>query len=99
MLTDVLSDYKFKLLGFTISLLVVICLFSWFVSQDKFMIEVSKTKVYYLLQDLLKHTPPGHLDRVSLQRALTRLEALADALNERKRDAERTQVYYMTYCY
>lgn len=45
------------------------------------------------LQDLLKHTPPGHLDRVSLQRALTRLEALADALNERKRDAERTQAF------
>ncbi|XP_050558884.1 rho guanine nucleotide exchange factor 10-like protein isoform X1 [Spodoptera frugiperda] len=45
------------------------------------------------LQDLLKHTPPGHLDRVALQRALTRLEALADALNERKRDAERTQAF------
>lgn len=45
------------------------------------------------LQDLLKHTPPGHPDRVSLQRALTRLEALADALNERKRDAERTQAF------
>lgn len=43
-------------------------------------------------QDLLKHTPPGHADRVALQRALTRLEALAEALNERKRDAERTQV-------
>ncbi|CAG9102317.1 unnamed protein product [Plutella xylostella] len=45
------------------------------------------------LQDLLKHTPPGHADRVALQRALTRLEALADALNERKRDAERTQAF------
>lgn len=45
-----------------------------------------------LLQDILKHTPPGHADRVALQRALTRLEALAEALNERKRDAERTQV-------
>ncbi|XP_073955810.1 rho guanine nucleotide exchange factor 10 isoform X3 [Choristoneura fumiferana] len=45
------------------------------------------------LQDLLKHTPPGHADRVSLQRALTRLEALADALNERKREAERTQAF------
>ncbi|XP_050680854.1 rho guanine nucleotide exchange factor 10-like protein [Leptidea sinapis] len=45
------------------------------------------------LQDLLKHTPPGHLDRVALQRALTRLEAMADALNERKRDAERTQAF------
>ncbi|XP_022128927.2 rho guanine nucleotide exchange factor 10-like protein isoform X4 [Pieris rapae] len=45
------------------------------------------------LQDLLKHTPPGHLDRVALQRALTRLEAMADALNERKREAERTQAF------
>ncbi|XP_026327744.1 rho guanine nucleotide exchange factor 10 isoform X1 [Hyposmocoma kahamanoa] len=45
------------------------------------------------LQDLLKHTPPGHSDRVALQRALTRLEALAEALNERKRDAERTQAF------
>ncbi|XP_050351216.1 rho guanine nucleotide exchange factor 10 isoform X1 [Nymphalis io] len=45
------------------------------------------------LQDLLKHTPHGHLDRVALQRALTRLEALAEALNERKREAERTQAF------
>ncbi|XP_072949211.1 rho guanine nucleotide exchange factor 10-like protein isoform X3 [Epargyreus clarus] len=45
------------------------------------------------LQDLLKHTPHGHADRVALQRALTRLEALAEALNERKRDAERTQAF------
>lgn len=42
----------------------------------------------------MKHTPPGHADRVALQRALTRLEALAEALNERKRDAERTQVFW-----
>lgn len=45
------------------------------------------------LQDLLKHTPHGHVDRVALQRALTRLEALAEALNERKREAERTQAF------
>nr|XP_032517033.1 rho guanine nucleotide exchange factor 10 isoform X5 [Danaus plexippus plexippus] len=45
------------------------------------------------LQDLLKHTPPGHSDRVALQRALTRLEAMAEALNERKRDAERIQAF------
>lgn len=42
-----------------------------------------------LLNDLLKHTPPDHPDRMSLQLALTQLEALADRLNERKRDAER----------
>jgi hypothetical protein len=42
-----------------------------------------------LLNDLLKHTPADHPDRMSLQLALTQLEALADRLNERKRDAER----------
>ena len=42
-----------------------------------------------LLNDLLKHTPAEHADRMSLQLALTQLEALADRLNERKRDAER----------
>ena len=42
-----------------------------------------------LLNDLLKHTPAEHPDRMSLQLALTQLEALADRLNERKRDAER----------
>ncbi|RWS11802.1 rho guanine nucleotide exchange factor 10-like protein [Dinothrombium tinctorium] len=42
-----------------------------------------------LLDDLLKHTPPDHPDRMSLQLALTQLEALADRLNERKRDSER----------
>ncbi|RWS30523.1 rho guanine nucleotide exchange factor 10-like protein [Leptotrombidium deliense] len=42
-----------------------------------------------LLDDLLKHTPPDHCDRMSLQLALTQLEALADRLNERKRDSER----------
>ncbi|XP_070560922.1 rho guanine nucleotide exchange factor 10-like isoform X2 [Ptychodera flava] len=41
-----------------------------------------------LLQDLLKHTPQGHQDRMSLQLALTRLETLAGRLNERKRQAE-----------
>ncbi|XP_064461059.1 rho guanine nucleotide exchange factor 10-like isoform X2 [Ornithodoros turicata] len=41
-----------------------------------------------LLQDLLKHTPKGHPDRMSLQLALTQLESLAEALNERKREAE-----------
>lgn len=41
-----------------------------------------------LLQDLLKQTPKGHPDRMSLQLALTQLELLAEALNERKRAAE-----------
>ena len=42
-----------------------------------------------LLDDLLKHTPSDHHDRMSLQLALTQLESLADRLNERKRDSER----------
>ncbi|XP_054978135.1 rho guanine nucleotide exchange factor 10 isoform X1 [Sorex araneus] len=41
-----------------------------------------------LLQDMLKHTCPGHPDRLPLQMALTELETLAEKLNERKRDAD-----------
>ncbi|XP_071748462.1 rho guanine nucleotide exchange factor 10 isoform X4 [Lepeophtheirus salmonis] len=41
-----------------------------------------------ILQDLLKETPPGHVDRMALQLALTTLESLAEMLNERKREAE-----------
>ncbi|KAI4460429.1 rho guanine nucleotide exchange factor [Holotrichia oblita] len=46
-----------------------------------------------LLQDLLKHTPQGHHDRMSLQLALTQLESLAEMLNERKREAEQFQAF------
>ncbi|KAK1341709.1 hypothetical protein QTO34_016457 [Cnephaeus nilssonii] len=42
-----------------------------------------------LLQDMLRHTPRGHPDRLPLQMALTELETLAEKLNERKRDADR----------
>ncbi|KAM5264627.1 rho guanine nucleotide exchange factor 10 [Ctenodactylus gundi] len=42
-----------------------------------------------LLQDMLKNTPRGHPDRLPLQMALTELEALAEKLNDRKRDADR----------
>jgi Rho guanine nucleotide exchange factor 10 len=45
------------------------------------------------LQDLLKHTPQGHHDRMSLQLALTQLESLAEMLNERKREAEQYQAF------
>ncbi|XP_051962088.1 rho guanine nucleotide exchange factor 10-like protein [Xyrauchen texanus] len=41
-----------------------------------------------LLQDMLKNTPVGHLDRLPLQLALTELETLAEKLNEQKRLAE-----------
>lgn len=45
------------------------------------------------LQDLLKYTPQGHPDRMSLQLALTQLESLAETLNERKREAEQYQAF------
>ncbi|XP_054857417.1 rho guanine nucleotide exchange factor 10-like protein isoform X2 [Eublepharis macularius] len=41
-----------------------------------------------LLQDMLKNTPKGHPDRLSLQLALTELETLAERLNEQKRLAD-----------
>ncbi|KAG8431469.1 hypothetical protein GDO86_018618 [Hymenochirus boettgeri] len=41
-----------------------------------------------LLQDMLKNTPHGHPDRLSLQLALTELETLAEKLNEQKRVAD-----------
>ncbi|XP_031760708.1 rho guanine nucleotide exchange factor 10-like protein isoform X5 [Xenopus tropicalis] len=41
-----------------------------------------------LLQDMLKNTPCGHPDRLSLQLALTELETLAEKLNEQKRVAD-----------
>ncbi|CAN2387995.1 Rho guanine nucleotide exchange factor [Pristimantis euphronides] len=41
-----------------------------------------------LLQDMLKNTPGGHPDRLSLQLALTELETLAEKLNEQKRVAD-----------
>uniref|UniRef100_A0A670IU85 Rho guanine nucleotide exchange factor 10 like n=1 Tax=Podarcis muralis TaxID=64176 RepID=A0A670IU85_PODMU len=49
-------------------------------------------KVSSLLQelgiDMLKNTPKGHADRLSLQLALTELETLAEKLNEQKRLAD-----------
>lgn len=47
-------------------------------------------------QDLLKDTPQGHHDRMSLQLALTQLESLAEMLNERKREAEQSQAFRET---
>uniref|UniRef100_A0A3Q4GZH4 Rho guanine nucleotide exchange factor (GEF) 10-like a n=1 Tax=Neolamprologus brichardi TaxID=32507 RepID=A0A3Q4GZH4_NEOBR len=41
-----------------------------------------------LLQDMLKNTPKGHVDRLPLQLALTELEVLAEKLNEQKRVAD-----------
>lgn len=47
----------------------------------------------FTFKDLLKHTPHGHHDRMSLQLALTQLESLAEMLNERKREAEQYQAF------
>ncbi|ELU12632.1 hypothetical protein CAPTEDRAFT_218934 [Capitella teleta] len=41
-----------------------------------------------LLQDLLKHTPREHDDRLALQMALTELESMTHRLNETKRESE-----------
>ena len=41
-----------------------------------------------LLQDLLKHTPREHHDRLALQMALTELESMTHRLNETKRESE-----------
>ncbi|KAF2349796.1 Dbl (DH) domain [Trinorchestia longiramus] len=48
------------------------------------------------LKDLLKHTPKGHPDRMSLQLALTQLESLAETLNELKRESEQHQAFKAT---
>lgn len=37
---------------------------------------------------MLRNTPPGHVDRLPLQLALTQLETLAEKLNEQKRLAD-----------
>lgn len=57
--------------------------------------ELRFTKDIFFLfsQDLLKYTPQGHHDRMSLQLALTQLESLAEMLNERKREAEQYQAF------
>ncbi|XP_069096781.1 rho guanine nucleotide exchange factor 10-like protein isoform X2 [Pleurodeles waltl] len=50
-----------------------------------------------LLQDMLKNTPKGHLDRLSLQLALTELETLAEKLNEQKRVSDQvTEIQQLT---
>ncbi|KAL6078789.1 Rho guanine nucleotide exchange factor (GEF) 17 [Balamuthia mandrillaris] len=41
-----------------------------------------------LLQDLLKHTPPSHIDHPKLTLALEEIKKLGDYLNEAKRQAE-----------
>ncbi|XP_018428706.1 PREDICTED: rho guanine nucleotide exchange factor 10-like protein [Nanorana parkeri] len=42
----------------------------------------------FVASDMLKNTPRGHADRLSLQLALTEMETLAEKLNEQKRVAD-----------
>ncbi|NXC43850.1 ARGAL protein, partial [Penelope pileata] len=49
---------------------------------------VTKPAFLDFLKDMLKNTPKGHADRLSLQLALTELETLAEKLNEQKRVAD-----------
>ncbi|KAA0707632.1 Rho guanine nucleotide exchange factor 10-like protein [Triplophysa tibetana] len=52
-----------------------------------------------LLQDMLKNTPAGHVDRLPLQLALTELETLAEKLNEQKRVADQiTETQQLARC-
>ncbi|TRY64762.1 hypothetical protein DNTS_017637 [Danionella cerebrum] len=52
-----------------------------------------------LLQDMLKNTPIGHVDRLPLQLALTELETLAEKLNEQKRVADQiTETQQLARC-
>lgn len=74
---------------------------AWRVWQRHYVVKDGSMWVYvtsdcifcWCLQDLLKHTPQGHHDRMSLQLALTQLESLAEMLNERKREAEQFQAF------
>lgn len=63
------------------------------VTLDYASASVDFTNIISLFQDLLKYTPHGHHDRMSLQLALTQLESLAEMLNERKREAEQYQAF------
>uniref|UniRef100_A0A671TBG7 Rho guanine nucleotide exchange factor 10-like protein n=1 Tax=Sinocyclocheilus anshuiensis TaxID=1608454 RepID=A0A671TBG7_9TELE len=51
------------------------------------------------MQDMLKNTPTGHVDRLPLQLALTELETLAEKLNEQKRVADQiTETQQLACC-
>uniref|UniRef100_A0A663NEG1 Rho guanine nucleotide exchange factor 10-like protein n=1 Tax=Athene cunicularia TaxID=194338 RepID=A0A663NEG1_ATHCN len=80
MVLDVYSDY---VNNFTtaMSLIKKACL-----TKPAFLdfLKVRRTQT----QDMLKNTPKGHADRLSLQLALTELETLAEKLNEQKRLAD-----------
>ena len=45
-------------------------------------------------QDFLKYTPSSHPDQMPLQMALTKLEGIAEHLNEAKRQREQTTIVH-----
>ncbi|NWJ01838.1 ARGAL protein, partial [Crypturellus undulatus] len=73
MVLDVYSDYVNNFTA-AMSLIKKACL--------------TKPAFLEFLKDMLKNTPKGHADRLSLQLALTELETLAEKLNEQKRLAD-----------
>uniref|UniRef100_A0A8C6JP84 Uncharacterized protein n=1 Tax=Melopsittacus undulatus TaxID=13146 RepID=A0A8C6JP84_MELUD len=73
MVLDVYSDYALPVIASSTGLIFL----AWLLSP-----------ILSLLQDMLKNTPKGHADRLSLQLALTELETLAEKLNEQKRLAD-----------
>ena len=47
------------------------------------------------LKELLEHTPPGHPDRVHLQRAADVMKRVVRSIDERKRKAESVEMLAM----
>ncbi|KAI4460416.1 rho guanine nucleotide exchange factor [Holotrichia oblita] len=78
---------------------IVLEIYSGFINNFSVAMDLAKMEAKRksaladFFKDLLKHTPQGHHDRMSLQLALTQLESLAEMLNERKREAEQFQAF------
>ncbi|KAJ9586693.1 hypothetical protein L9F63_019731 [Diploptera punctata] len=78
---------------------IVLDIYSGFINNFSVAMDLAKMEAKRksaladFLKDLLKYTPQGHHDRMSLQLALTQLESLAEMLNERKREAEQFQAF------
>ena len=53
---------------------------------------LTHTHTHAHTQDLIKYTPPRHADRIHLQLALARCEAIAEHLNEAKRSKEQQSI-------
>ena len=61
----------------------------WFVCPP-----LSIISYFVLFQDFLKYTPSSHPDQMPLQMALTKLEGIAEHLNEAKRQREQTTIVH-----